>query len=132
MSDQANVATVRRLFEAFGSADPAAVDREIGADFVAHGPGGRTDDAAGWKALARMFLDAMPDVRTELDEVIATGDRVIARFTTRGTLKGELLGVAPTDRPLTTGGIEVYRLEAGRIVECWGAYDMSELFGSVC
>jgi predicted ester cyclase len=132
MSDETNTAAVRRLFAAFETADPAAVDRELGPDFVAHGPGGRTDDAEGWKAMSRMLLDAMPDLRVTLDEVLASGDRVTARFTSRGTHKGELFGVPASDAPLTTGGIEIYRLEAGRIVECWGAYDMTELFGSGC
>lgn len=114
------------------AADDEAVDKEIGADFVAHGPGGRTDTAESWKGLARHILDAMPDVKTELEDVVATGDRVVVRFTSRGTHEGEFLGVAPTGRALTTGGIEIYRLESGRIVECWGTYDMTELFGPVC
>lgn len=129
---QSNLATVRRLFDAFAAADAAAIDAELAAGFVAHGPGGRTDDAEGWKMMARMLLDAVPDVRTELEDVVAQGDRVVARFTSRGTHKGELFGVPATDRALTTGGIEIYRLEAGRVAECWGAYDLTELFGSAC
>lgn len=132
MSNDENVAAVRRLFEAFSTADAEAVGKEIGVDFVAHGPGGRTDTAESWTGLARHLLDAMPDLTTEIDGVVAAGDRVVVRFTWRGTHQGEFLGVAPTGRPLRTGGIEIYRLELGRIVECWGTYDMTELFGSVC
>ena len=41
-----------------------------------------------------------------------------------------VFGVAPTNALLTTGGIEMYRLDDGKIVECWGQYDMSQLFES--
>lgn len=63
-----------------------------------------------------------------MGELIGDGDTVAVRYTCRGTHNGELFGVAPTNRTLTTSGIEMYRLSDGRIVECWGQYDMSQLF----
>lgn len=125
-----NVGTVRRLYEAFYAADDAAMDDLIGDDFVTHAPGGGTGNAVGWKAMAHQIADAVPDNRTEIDDILGTTDRVAVRYTSRGTHTGELFGVAPTGRALTTPGIEIYRFENGRIVECWGQYDMSELFTS--
>lgn len=128
MSNEANVETVRMLFEAFYTADDAGMSELIGDDFVTHGPGGGTGDAAGWKAMARQLIEAIPDNRTEIDDIIGDGDTVAVRYTCRGTHTGELFGVAPTNRSLTTFGIEMYRLSGGRIVECWGQYDMGQLF----
>jgi len=123
-----NVQAVRQLFEAFYSADEAEMDALIGDDFVTHGPGGGAGNAAGWKAMAGQIARGVPDTSTEIDDIFGAGDKVAVRYTSRGTHTGELFGVAPTDGALTTSGIEIYRIESGRIVECWGQYDMSELF----
>ena len=64
----------------------------------------------------------VPDNKTEIDDILGDGDTVAVRYTCRGTHRGELFGVAPTNRTLTTSGIEMYRLSDGRIVECWGQY----------
>lgn len=130
MSAQTNVQMVRELFEAFYAADEPAMSALIGDDFVTHAPGGSTGNAAGWKAMAHQLADALPDNRTEIHDIVGEGDIVAVRYTSRGTHRGELFGVAPTNELLTTGGIEMYRLADGRIVECWGQYDMSELFKS--
>src|SRR5688500_9452013 len=87
-------------------------------------------DAAGWKAMPPQLNAAIPDNRTEIDDIIGDGTTVAVRYTCRGTHKGELFGVAATNRTVTTSGIEMYRLSGGRIVECWGQYDMSQLFAS--
>lgn len=78
--------------------------------------------------MARQIASGVPDTHTQIEDIFGDGDKVCVRYTSRGTHTGELFGVAPTNRPLSTSGIEVYRFESGRIVECWGAYDMSELF----
>lgn len=128
VSSPNNVLTVRRLFDAFYAADEAAMTELIGDDFVTHAPGGGTGNAHGWKAMARQFADAIPDNRSEIDDIFGHGDKVAVRYTSRGTHRAELFGVAPTNRTLTLAGMEIYRLSKGRIVECWGHYDMSELF----
>ncbi len=123
------VERVRQLFDAFYAADEARLTALIGDDFVTHGPGGGTGNAEGWKAMAKQIAAALPDNRTEIDDIFAAGDRVTVRYTSRGTHSGaELFGVAPTGKQVTTSGIEIYRVDGGRIVECWGAYDMSDLF----
>jgi len=128
MTGQESVQRVRDLFDAFYAADDDAMGELIGDDFVTHAPGGSTGDAAGWKAMAHQLNAAIPDNRTEINDIIGDGTTVAVRYTCRGTHKGELFGVAATNRTVTTSGIEMYRLSGGRIVECWGQYDMSELF----
>ena len=127
MAESENVQVVRRLFDAFYAADEARMDEIIGDDFVTHA-GTSTGNAEGWKAMARQIAGGVPDCRTEIDDILGDGDRVAVRYTSRGTHTGELFGVAPTNQPLRTAGIEIYRFDGGRIVECWGVYDMGELF----
>jgi steroid delta-isomerase-like uncharacterized protein len=130
VSAQENVQTVRNLFEAFYADDEPAMSALIGDDFVTHAPGGATGNAEGWKAMAHQLASALPDNHTEIHDIIGEGDVVAVRYTSHGTHRGVLFGVAPTDKSLTTGGIEMYRLAEGRIVECWGQYDMSQLFAA--
>ena len=87
-----NVRAVRKLFAAFYAADEAAMSELIGDDFVTHAGGG-TGHAEGWKGMARQIAAAIPDNRTEIDDIFGDGDRVAVRLTSRGTHTGEL--VAP-------------------------------------
>ena len=65
------------------------------------------------------FHDAFPDLHITLDDVIAAGDRVAARWTATGTHRGELAGIPATGRSVRWGGIDLYRLERGMVVEWW-------------
>lgn len=127
MSNHENVETVRRLFQAFYTADDDALSALIGDDFVTHaGTGSGT--AEGWKAMAGQIVSAVPDVHTEIEDIFGDGDRVAVRYTSRGTHTGELFGVTAKNRALRMSGMEIYRFSGGRIVECWGVYDMGDLF----
>ncbi len=66
-----------------------------------------------------MFFAAFPDARTEIDEIIAEGDKVVVRSTTRATHKGPLGGIAPSGRTVRYAGVDIFRLSAGKIVEHW-------------
>ena len=125
-----NIETVRRLFDAFYAADDGRLLELLDDEFVTHGPGGGSGDGAGWRSMAQQFDTAIDKNTVSIDDVFAASDRVVVRYTSTGILSGELFGVAPTGQPLTTSGIEIYRLSNGRIREVWGQYDMSALFES--
>ena len=63
-------------------------------------------------------------MRFTIEAQLAEGDRVMTRFTISGTDEGGLLGLSPTGRGATFGGIFVDRIADGRIVEHWGQSDM--------
>jgi len=65
------------------------------------------------------FHDAFPDLHITLDDVIAAGDRVAARWTATGTHRGDFAGISATGRSVRWGGIDFYRLDEGMIVEWW-------------
>ena len=99
-------------------------------DLVAHGTGVAADaprgprflenDAAQLRAAFR--IDELTD-----DDIIAAGDRVVIRWTFRGAQVAALDGVAPSGDPVTVCGVDVFRLENGRIAEFWGYYNALEL-----
>jgi predicted ester cyclase len=68
-------------------------------------------------------LEAFPDLRIELLGQVAEADRVATLFVSTATHRGEFLGIPATQRGVTLGGINVFRVEAGRIVERWETID---------
>ena len=66
---------------------------------------------------------AFPDIEMTIEDQIAEGDKVVTRYTTRGTHKGEYEGIAPTDKQVTFTGTFIYRIEGGKIVERWTNWD---------
>lgn len=129
-TEEINKDAVRRFFEAFGAADDAAMDSVLTPDFRAHSvPTGLTPDAVGLRQMAAVMHHGLQECRTEIHDLVAEGDRVVARFTTDAVHGGELFGVPPSGGRVTLTGMELYRLESGRIAEFWGEYDMSGITG---
>src|SRR5262245_9278499 len=56
----------------------------------------------------QMYRTAFPDLNLKTDEVAGAGEKVLLRWTVRGTHKGPFLGVAPTNKPFKVQGITVY------------------------
>jgi predicted ester cyclase len=69
------------------------------------------------------FRRGFPNVVSTIEDLIAEGDRVAARWSARGTHQGEYVGVPPSGREVEFTGISVYRIEAGRIAESWTVED---------
>jgi steroid delta-isomerase-like uncharacterized protein len=70
-----------------------------------------------------MFLAAFPDLNITVEDLIAEGDRVVARWTLRGTHQGASLGMPPTGKQVTMPGISVVRLAGGKSAEQWVIHD---------
>ncbi|HEX2180865.1 MAG TPA: ester cyclase [Rubrobacteraceae bacterium] len=69
------------------------------------------------------FRRGFPDVVSTIEDLIAEGDMVAARWSSRATHLGEYAGVAPTGNEVEFTGISVYRIEGGRIAESWTEED---------
>jgi predicted ester cyclase len=70
------------------------------------------------------FMAAFPDGQTTTEDLIAEGDRVVERYSFRGTNTGSFLGAPPTGRPVQSSSISIYRIANGKIVEHWGENDV--------
>lgn len=126
MTADDNKKLVRRFYEEVwdkGNVDVA--DDVFAHDYVRHDL--RATDAApgpeGQKAIARTFRAAFPDLRFEVDIVIAEGDFVAARWTARGTHTGPWGAVGPTGRSMRLSGVNIFRFESGRVAEIWNHRD---------
>jgi steroid delta-isomerase-like uncharacterized protein len=124
MSIEENKAIVRRYFaECWQQGNIAKTDEFIAADAVSHSPFVQQRGPEGWKHVLTMVLTAFPDRDTTVEDVIAEGDKVVVRWTTRATNKGSFMGMPPTGKQATYGGIDIYRVADGKIVEHWDQVD---------
>src|SRR6266576_1912840 len=71
----------------------------------------------GVKQLVSWLRTAFPDIHTSTDDVVAEADKVVVRFTIRGTHQGEGMGFPPTGKRVVYTGIDIFRITDGRIVE---------------
>lgn len=123
-------ALARRFYEEFwcrGNAD--AADALVIADVLIHDlPAGWPPGRDGFKRLVREWRSGFPDMHETIEDLIVEGDRVVGRFTLRGTHRGLFRGIAPTGRRVEIGGIEILRFADGRIAEWWYSEDTLSLY----
>jgi steroid delta-isomerase-like uncharacterized protein len=125
MSD-ANKNVVRRLFEEVWSKGNLSVADELFAPSYTHHDPSTPDVGRGpesEKLRATLYRTAFPDLRLTIEVLIAEGETVMARWSCRGTHKGDLGGIAPTGKQFTISGISIARFASGKMVEGWINWD---------
>ncbi len=63
-----------------------------------------------------------------IEDLIAEGDKVVARLTYRGTHQGELFGQPPTGGKIERAGLAIFTIKAGKIAEVWVLGDLRGLW----
>ena len=125
MTDDLTTPTRRLIDEVYNKGQVEVLDEIIGPGYV--GIDAALPEpirgAAGERVLVTAYRDAFPDLQITVDDMIASGDRVVTRWTARGTHRGELWGIEPTGKEVTITGIGIDRVEDGRIVEAWSNWD---------
>ena len=125
MSTEENKALYRRYVEAWNKHNVAAMEELYAPDFVVHGPAAFGDmDLAAMKLLTAAWYAAFPDQHYTVEDLIAEGDKVVCRFTCRGTHQGEFMGIPPTGNVVTYTGIHISRVAGGKCVEDWRSADV--------
>jgi predicted ester cyclase len=89
------------------------------------------DNVEAVKQEAADFREGFPDVVSTVEDLIAEGDKVVARWRSRATHRGEYMGIAPTGNRVEFMGISVYRIEAGKIAESWNVEDKLSLMRQI-
>jgi steroid delta-isomerase-like uncharacterized protein len=123
---EANKNVVRRLFEEVWNKSNLPVADEIFAPtYIHHDPStpdvGRGPESE--KKRATLYRTAFPDLRLTIEEIIAEGETVMARWSCRGTHKGDLSGIAPTGKHIIISGVSIARFANGKMVEGWINWD---------
>ena len=129
MSAQENKAIVQRFFDEVCNARKLEVANELfSADHTYSDPSipGIPPGPEGQKQLVTTYQTAFPDAHWHVEEMIAEGDKVVTRWTGRGTHKAELQGnppIPPTGKEVAVPGIWIHRIAGGKIVESWNVWD---------
>jgi steroid delta-isomerase-like uncharacterized protein len=123
--------TMRSTYERINKGDIARFGDLLADDFVEHqgaGGPGFPPTKEGTLEFFRMLQAAFPDWRMTVEDLIAGGDKAVARVTVTGTHKGEFLGVPPTGTRVDMQLIDIMRFNgAGLVSEHWGVADMLSL-----
>ena len=126
MSEE-NKAFARRADEELFNRGSLDVANELFApNFVFHDPASGEDwhGPDSVKQYATMLRAAFPDLYYTVEDQIAEGDKVVTRWTVRGTHQGEIEEFGPpTGKQVELEGITIHRIEGGKIVEEWERYD---------
>jgi hypothetical protein len=115
---------VRRYQAAYNANDLDALDEVVAPDVKTPAMlPGFPPGLEGVKQLHRLTVDAWPDLQTTIEDLIAEGDRVVARVSVAATPQKEAFGVPPTGKSFKVSGTYVVRIQNGKIVEHFGVED---------
>lgn len=126
MSTEENKVVVRRLFdEVWNTGRLDKLEELYSPDFVAdyrpYAP--LRTGHEGIKDMVRRAWTTFPDYHEELEELVAEGDTVVARFTITGTQRGQWGPIPPTGKQLRFEEIVILRLVNGKVVGQRGLVD---------
>ena len=134
---EGNKNTVRRLFEEVWNKVNLQVTDDLFTPNYAHHDASTPDVGRGpesEKKRATLYRTAFPDLRLTVEDIIAEGETVVARWSCRGTHKGDLNGIAPTGKHVNITGISIARFTNGKMSEGfvnWDALSLMQQLGVV-
>lgn len=133
MTADKNMQVMRRFVEFINTASEKLAAELISSDAIFYVPG-RSEPLrgpGGYLASIGMMRGGFPDIQWTLEEMIAEGDKIAARFTMRGTHRGAFFGVAPTGKAIEVQAMNFYRLSGGQFVEERGQPDLLGLLQQI-
>jgi steroid delta-isomerase-like uncharacterized protein len=126
MSEENKALARRFVDEVYNKGNVDFIDEVVVPNWVEHDPSspeGMNSGVEGAKRFVEMYRNAFPDLRVTAEDLIAEGDKVVMRWTARGTHQGELMGIPPSGNRVEVTGINIDRMEGGKVVESWSNYD---------
>jgi len=129
MTAQENTALVRRyLDEAFNKRNIAILDEVVAADHAHHSaPPDRSPGIEGVREFVRAVHAEWPDLRVTIEDQVAEGDKVVTRWTVQGTNTQPVTtpfgSIAPTGKQISMTGMDIHRVDGGKVVETWSDAD---------
>ena len=130
------VATLRRAYDLINTGDLDGFSQLLADDFVEHEElGGLPPTKEGVKEFFEVMKAAFPDLRFDAEDILASGDKVVARVKVTGTHEGEFMGVPATGKSIDVQVIDILRFgDDGLAHEHWGVIDaltMMQQIGAV-
>jgi steroid delta-isomerase-like uncharacterized protein len=118
MSEENKAIETRFIEEVLNQKNLAAADELVAEDVVELDPfPGQEQGREGLKEVLGMLFAAFPDQKWTIEELIAEGDKVVNRFTWRGTHRGDFMGIPPTGKQVEVKGVVIDRIAQGKIAD---------------
>ena len=128
MSLDANKRLAARFYDFFNSGDLAVADQLFTPNYVNHEAtapnGGWPQGPEGPKAIVSMYRTAIPNIQFTIEVQFADADKVVTRWTARGTHTGPLMGIPATGKSATISGTSIERISDNKIAETWVNFDL--------
>ena len=132
MSVEENKAVVLRAFEEINRGDLDAASGYVAPNLALNG---EQIGREAYKRRDEAMLAAFPDLRYDIEDLVAEGDTVVARWRMTGTHEGDLAGptmsVPPSGKRIDVWGMSLCRIEGGMVTEDWERFDMMEFLGQL-
>jgi len=119
MSTEDNKAHVRRGFEEVNQKNLAVFVELLTPDVVLHNASTTIQGLEGYKQFLSLLITAFPNLQFTIEDIIAEGDFVVVRYTTRSTHQGNFMGIQTTGKQVSGTGIFIDRIVNGKAVEQW-------------
>jgi len=120
-----HAATLRRFYDLINAGDVEGFGELLADDFVEHEETpGLAPTKEGVKEFFRMYIAAFPNLRFDAEDVLASGDKVVARVRVTGTHEGEFMGMPATGKGVNVQAVDIVRFgDDGLAHEHWGVFD---------
>jgi len=116
-----NKALVRRVYTEWWDAagNVASVDEMVREDFIGHLDDGSVRTIDTLRDTIVMFQTGFEGLHEVVEDMIAEADRVVVRYSMFGRHSGEVFGAKATGKAIVAKGIEIFRIQDGKIAEFW-------------
>jgi steroid delta-isomerase-like uncharacterized protein len=121
--EEQNKALIMRHYEAWNSGDVEALKEIFSLDYVYHSRPGQEVSFEQMMEWLKPQMEVFPDRVFSVEDILAKGDKVVSRFIFKGTHEGDTERLPATGKKFEIIGIEIWRVENGKIVESWDVHD---------
>ena len=129
---EATEAVMRRFVEeVINEGRYSALPDLVHPNYVYRSPDQELRGADALKDLLTAYRAGLPDLKTSIDDLVASGDKVVISITLTGTHEGDLMGVPATGKRVKIHGMVLSRFEQGKIIEEWELLDMLSMFAQL-
>jgi predicted ester cyclase len=124
MPPKENIAALQRASLRLRVKDLAGYLEMYSDSVIHHGYSSRIrPGVAGLRDHYTNLLKGFPDLRVEIEDIIAEGEKIAHRFSFCGTHRGEFVGIAGTGKLVKSAGIQINLFSNGKCIEVWSVHD---------
>lgn len=131
MTEDIRELSKRWLMDFWSKGDYSLAHELHAPDYVRHDSPFPINNPDAYVQFIEIFRQALPDLTFALQDMVVEGEKVLLRWTARGTHKGDLMGIAPTGKTVDTRGMDLLHFKDGKIIESWGVFDSLDVFRQV-